>query len=71
MLHFGKSVPNLLRQISSNKVTADLAECPTDVFCFSWDGSDGIKRKREIYTETGTLHQLCADKKQILKVIVG
>ena len=51
VLYFGKSVPNLLRQISINKVTADFAECPTDVSRFSWDGSDGIKRKREEFTQ--------------------
>lgn len=51
VLHFGKSVPDLLRWISHNKVTSDLAECPADVSCFSWDGSDEIKRKRKKLTQ--------------------
>lgn len=62
VLHFRKSVPNLLRQISNNKVTADLAECPTDVFGFSLGGSDGLEKRREIYTEAGTFHQLAQIK---------
>lgn len=68
--HFGKSVPNLLRQISNNKVTADVAAGPADVFCSSSGGSDGIEKKREMYTEAGT-SQACADKIQIFKVILG
>lgn len=35
VLHIGKSVPNLLREISHSKVTADKAGCPTAVFYFS------------------------------------
>lgn len=70
VLHFGKSVPNLLRQISNNKVTADVAAGPADVFCFSSGGSDGVEKKREIYTEAGT-SPACADKIQIFKVILG
>lgn len=66
LLHFGKSVPNLLRGISRGKVTADLVECPTAVFGFSWDGSDGRKGKRKDYAEGWTLHQLCADKIKII-----
>lgn len=62
VLHFGKSVPNILRGISHSKVTADKAECPTAVFCFSWDVTDGLKRERKVSPEEGTLHQLCADK---------
>lgn len=46
VLHFGKSVPNLLRQIIHYKVTADLAECPAEILYFSWNGSEGMKRKR-------------------------
>ena len=74
VLHFGKSVPNRLRQICHYKVTADLAECPTDIFCFSWDGSNRMKRKKEkrdICVEGGTLHRLCADKIKAAKVILG
>lgn len=62
LIHIGKSVPNLLREISHSKVTADKAGCPTAVFCFSWDGSNGMKRKTKVSPEEGTLHQLCADK---------
>jgi hypothetical protein len=56
VLHFGKSVPNSFRRISHNKVTADLAEHPTDVFCFSWEFSNGMKKKgsREVYIEGKT-----------------
>lgn len=71
VLHFGKSVPNVLRGISHSRVTADKAECPAAVFCFSWDGSDGMKREREVSTEEGTLHQLCANKTKIFRAILG
>lgn len=69
LLHFGQSVPNLLRGISHGKVTADLVECPTAVFGFSWDGSDGMKGKRKDYAEGGTLHQLCAVKIKTFRVL--
>lgn len=72
VLHFGKSVPNRLRQISHYKVTADLAECPTDIFCFSWDGSDGMKRKRrETFVWREGPFTNCADKIKASKVILG
>lgn len=67
LLHFGKSVPNLLRRISHSKVTADLVECPTAVFGFTWDDSDGMKGKRKDCTEGGTLPQLCAGKIKTFK----
>lgn len=42
-----KSVPNLLRRIRHKKVTADLGENPTDVFCFGCSGGDNERKRKQ------------------------